>query len=79
MAAPLAGLRIVRVAYDSTGFQFWGSEQYQRDLALFDPNTDLANPQIALFPPELLQAYAAQAVELNASGQGDQAVFVLEK
>jgi SAM-dependent methyltransferase len=79
LAAAQAGLRISRVSYDSTAFQFWGSEQYRRDLALFDPETDRANPNISLFPPELLRAYAARAAELNASGRGDQAAFVLEK
>lgn len=32
--AELAGLRIERVVYDLTGFQFWGSEQYRRDIPL---------------------------------------------
>ena len=32
--AKAAGLKIIRIAYDSGAFQFWGSEQYRKDVPL---------------------------------------------
>src|SRR6185369_3591426 len=34
--ARAAGFKVERVLYDSTGLQFWGSEQYRRGIALVD-------------------------------------------
>lgn len=65
-----AGLRIEQVVYDSTLFQFAGSELYRRDIPLKDA---------ALHPLSRLQRmkYAARARRLNAQKRGDQAAFYL--
>lgn len=63
------GLRVERTFYDSTGFQFWGSEC-----------ADMGRPHAgasATFSRGRLRAWAAQAQRLNRSAEGDQAGFVL--
>jgi 2-polyprenyl-3-methyl-5-hydroxy-6-metoxy-1,4-benzoquinol methylase len=71
------GFRVERVVYDSTAFQFWGSEQYRRDIALFAPNSEAVNPQRSLFSRAEIAAWEARARELNERHAGDQACFVL--
>lgn len=64
-------LAVVDSFHDSTAFQFLGSERYRRDVPL------IGQPDEALFSAAERQAFAAQARALNASGDGDQACFVL--
>jgi SAM-dependent methyltransferase len=73
------GFSADEVAYDSTAFQFWGSEQYARDIPLSDERSYFVNPSRSVFDGEQIEAYAARAAELNARGEGDQAVFYLRK
>lgn len=77
--AEQAGLEVWKRSYDSTAFQFWGSEQYLRDIALHDERSYLVNPRSSLFSRSDLSVYKKQANTLNASEQGDQAVFYLRK
>src|SRR6185437_9012453 len=42
MAAEQAGLNIVNVEYDSTAFQFWGSELYRKDIPLTEGHPNLS-------------------------------------
>ncbi|HEX8096566.1 MAG TPA: class I SAM-dependent methyltransferase [Pyrinomonadaceae bacterium] len=74
-----SGFLVERVVYDSTAFQFWGSEQYLRDIPLTDERSYFVNPDRSLFTPERINEFAARAAELNARGEGDQAVFYLHK
>lgn len=77
LAANKAGLKIARVTYDSTGFQFWGSEQYLLDIPLFDPRSQHFNPSQGIFSREKLKTFAEEAERLNQLKIGDQAAFVL--
>jgi SAM-dependent methyltransferase len=77
--AARAGLRVVKVTYDSTEFQFWGSEQYLRDISLYDKSSYGQGPEGSIFSPEEIQRFKALAEELNASQRGDQAAFYLKK
>jgi len=70
--AEAAGLVVEHVEYDSTEFQFTGSERYRRDLPL------LGNEPLD-FPPEQVAAWARLAADLNARGEGDQAAFYLRR
>lgn len=64
---------IEKVIFDSTSFQFAGSERYERG---FDINCNLdAN----MFTKEELQHFKDKARYLNAIGDGDQATFFLKK
>jgi len=72
------GLKLGEVIHESNEFQFWGSDQYIRDIPLHDPRS---------FSPLSKQALAhckmkklrARAVELNAKGEGDSACFYFRK
>lgn len=70
-AAERAGLKVVRVRYDSTAFQFAGSELYRRNVPLTKIDGHFTRRET--------RAWEAQARRLNAAGRGDQAAFVLRR
>ena len=76
LLADQCGLQVHSVIHDSTGFQFWGSELYCRDIALLDPRSP-AMAGTSVFSPEQLAEYEAQARRLNAAQHGDQIVAIL--
>ena len=61
------------IVYDSTDFQFWGSEQYIRDIPLADARTH------SIFSKRDLLVYKQKAKELNLKNQGDTCAFFLRK
>jgi len=75
--AGAAGLDVADVVYDSTAFQFWGSEQYRRDIPLFDAQSYMVDRRASPFTGAEIEAFAARARQLNAEGRGDQAAFYL--
>lgn len=77
--AESVGFAADEVRYDSTAFQFWGSEQYARDIPLADPRSYFVNPTASPFAPEEIAAWEAKAARWNARGEGDQAIFYLRK
>lgn len=79
LLAQAAGFVIKEIAYDSTLFQFWGSEQYRRDIPMYDPRSYQVDPQGSIFTPEEIEGFKQQARELNQRGEGDQACFYLQK
>jgi len=74
-----AGLVIEDVVFDSSVFQFWGSEQYKRDIPLQAENSYGVNPEKSIFTVEQIEEFREMASELNRTGQGDQASFYLVK
>lgn len=76
--AEQANLRLYKTIYDSTSFQFWGSEQYQRDIPLYDPRSFAVTPFHSLFSPTEIAHFETQALQLNYEKRGDQAAFYLE-
>ena len=74
-----SGFEVKKIRYDSTAFQFWGSEQYLRDLPLLHENSYFVNAEKSSFTTDQIRSYAAEADRLNARGEGDQAVFYLHK
>jgi SAM-dependent methyltransferase len=77
--ARAAGFTIATVDYDSTDFQFWGSEQYMRDIPLFATNSYAEDRRASIFSPRQIKAFEARAVGLNIIRRGDQACFFLRK
>jgi len=78
LLAERSGFAVTKVIYDSTSFQFWGSEQYRRGIPLRDPS----RPEVApspMFSASDLSDFDRRARELNAKQDGDQAVFVLRR
>lgn len=73
-----AGLRIVRVEHDSDELQFWGSEQYRRDIPLHDARSWLVDRARSPFRAADMRAFRRRARALNRKGEGDQACFLLE-
>jgi len=63
--------------FDSTAFQFWGSEQYRRDIPLTDARSLAQDPRSDLFPPEQLRAWEESARQLNRARTGDHATVFL--
>jgi hypothetical protein len=76
--AARAGLRLGRVVFDSTEFQFWASEQYRRDIPLQDARSQLSLAK-RLLAFGRMRKQRRQADELNARGEGDAACFHLHK
>ena len=75
--AKKAEMKIARVVYDSTGFQFWGSELYLRDIPLRDSRSNSNDPNNPIFRSDEMESYARLATQLNSLERGDQAGFVL--
>ncbi len=71
------GASVVSVDDDSTGFQFWGSEQYLRGIPLMDERSVMVKPRDAPFSSAQLRGWENQAAVLNREGRGDQAAWVI--
>jgi SAM-dependent methyltransferase len=69
-----SGLALEKMIDDSTDFQFWASEQYQRNIQLYRNRT--CEPRVSR---EELAEYERRAAELNARSRGDQAAFIFRK
>jgi SAM-dependent methyltransferase len=74
-----AGFTIAEFVYDSTEFQFWGSEQYAKGIPLSSPASYAKSPTRSLFSPVDIAYFRRRARELNQEGQGDQAAFFLRR
>jgi len=77
--AERSDLRLMKVIYDSTDFQFWASEQYMRDIHLYSDVSYCVNPSASIFTPSEIENFKKKAWRLNIENQGDQAAFYLVK
>ncbi|TAN40746.1 MAG: class I SAM-dependent methyltransferase [Nitrospirae bacterium] len=77
--ATQAGLSVTEVVYDSETLQFWGSEQYLRDIPLDSDRSVKHGPGCSVFSREQLSGFAQEALKLNEEERGDQAAFFLKK
>lgn len=75
----MTGFELRDIIYDSTEFQFWGSEQYSKDIPFKDDRSYSRNPKCSIFSEEDISSFKNQAYELNFAKQGDQAIFYLKK
>lgn len=75
--AEQASFNIKEIIYDSNEFQFWGSEQYKMGIPLMGDNSYGVNPKNSIFTKDQIDSFAKMAEELNESGDGDQACFLL--
>ena len=76
--AKKAGLKLRKVIYDSTGFQFWGSETYKAGKNLVADPMKQAQPDATLFNKGDLKRFEAMAAKANVERTADQAAFYLE-
>ncbi|HSG29299.1 MAG TPA: class I SAM-dependent methyltransferase, partial [Candidatus Krumholzibacterium sp.] len=74
-----SGLSVRSVEYDSTAFQFWGSEQYRRGMALTGEDSYMVSPDRSMFTSDDMARFEDKARRLNETGSGDQACFILER
>ena len=79
LLATRLGFRIERILYDSTGFQFWGSEQYRRDIPLIADHSYAVEQERSIFSKSEIERFEEKAQLLNSEGRGDQATFYLRK
>jgi len=79
LLARQAGLEVKQVVYDSTAFQFWGSEQYVRGIPLQDERSFFVHPLKSTFSFKQIFDFSRKAKELNRNELGDQAAFYLQK
>ena len=77
--AEKAGFLVEKVIYDSESFQFFGSEQYLRDIPMNDKRTFRSNIAESIFTTEQLREWEREAEVLNIENKGDQACFYLRK
>jgi SAM-dependent methyltransferase len=76
LLAKKSEMKIVRVVYDSTEFQFWGSEQYLLDIPLMDKHSFQNDPMNGVFQSEKMKWFADESIRLNREQKGDQAAFI---
>lgn len=71
-----SGFVVESIEYDSTGLQFWGSELYKRDIALFDARSPARNSN-SIFSKAELANFEREAQALNGQHDGDQVMAIL--
>lgn len=79
LLAERCGFTVHDIVCDSDAFQFWGSEQYRRGIALMRPGCNDIVPAPGVFIPAELRAFGRHAVRLNRANDGDQIAVYLER
>ncbi len=79
LLAEQCGFEVFKIDFDSTAFQFWGSEQYLKEIPLMDARSYAINPKQSMFSDADIASFEARAQALNRDQQGDQACFYLRK
>jgi SAM-dependent methyltransferase len=79
LLADRCGFRVTSISDDSTSFQFWGSEQYRRDIPLMRRGCNDIVPAPGAFLPSQLRDYVRLADQLNRQRDGDQIVVELQR
>lgn len=79
LLAEQCGFEIFKTEFDSSDFQFWGSEQYIKEIPLNDPRSYSKNPKQSIFSSTDIATFKARAEALNREEQGDSACFYLRK
>lgn len=77
LLADKTGFEVSSIIYDSTEFQFWGSEQYQREIPLNSEQSLTCSEGI--FSKKEVSRFRRMAKKLNQLKKGDQAGFFLKK
>ncbi len=73
------GFSIDKAVYDSTSFQFWGSEQVLNSIHLNSDDSFQKSPERSVFTRKQISNYERKAAYLNRRQKGDQAAFFLRK
>jgi len=77
--AERTGFEVVKVRWDSNASQFWGSEQYLRDIPHHGEQSYKENRANSIFDAKQIRDWERKAQDLNRRGEGDQACFYLRR
>ena len=72
------GFKLSDLIYDSTGFQFIGSEQYIKNIPLMSTNSYFRDAQSSIFSKEQLDSFNTEAIDLNKNKAGDTVCIYLK-
>lgn len=72
------GFKVYKIIYDSTSFQFWGSEQYKRQISLMSSKSYFVNHSKSIFSKNEIKQFEKLSEQLNKNQKGDMACFFLE-
>lgn len=70
-----ASLECFYSEYDSTSFAYWGSELYQRNVSLIDPDSGRFRDPLTLFSATELNGWQQRAEDANRRHSGGRAAF----
>lgn len=73
------GFALREVVYDSTSFQFWGSEQYVKGIPLRHELSYASHSAGSTFLRSQIREFERRAAEMNVARRGDQAIFYLHR
>lgn len=79
MLGEQVGMKLNQVFYDTSDFEFYGSEQYARDIALTDSQSVWTNPNTTLFSPDERRRFEELAAQANRTETAGRAAFVFRK
>jgi SAM-dependent methyltransferase len=79
LLAKKTDLKLERSVYDSTYFQFCGSEQYMKNIPLLHERSYRMNPSNSIFSDLEIKTFKKCTIKLNLEKRGDQAIFYLRK
>lgn len=71
-------LVIYKVIFDSTEYQFMGSEQYKRDITHYAPNSYKVDSDNSIFTKKEIKKFKNLTTKFNNLGLGDQCAFFLK-
>lgn len=77
MLAEKTNLNLEKIVYDSTAFQFWGSEQYLKGIPLISEQSYNIAPSNSIFSTAEIKIFKQKTKKLNIENRGDQAAFYL--
>jgi 2-polyprenyl-3-methyl-5-hydroxy-6-metoxy-1,4-benzoquinol methylase len=72
-----SGFTIEKIEYDSSAFQYWGSEQYKQNIALKSEKSYGINKEKSIFSKQDINHYKKLAKKSNSEKTGDQATILL--
>lgn len=71
-----AGLELLKTTWDSSAFEFYGSEQYRRNIPLNAENSYWRDPSRSDFTYREMAAFEALAATANREGRGGRGAFM---
>ncbi len=74
-----AGFELTKLEYDAGDYLIWCSEQYQKGISLYAPNSRMVNRKKSIFTDAQIKEYRKILADANAKNYGDTAAFYFKK